>query len=73
MDNLTNAIENGECVIRIFPDFSKAFGTVNHDILLEEMEHYRIRAALYRGSGFIIPIAHSTLLILVPHLWGVKP
>ena len=43
MDKLTNAIENGEYVIGIFLDFSKAFDTVNHDILLEKLEHYGIR------------------------------
>ena len=43
MDKLTNAIENGEYVIGIFLDFSKAFDTVNRDILLEKLEHYGIR------------------------------
>ena len=43
MDKLTNAIENGEYVTGIFLGFSKAFDTVNHDILLEKLEHYGIR------------------------------
>ena len=43
MDKLRNAIENGEYVIGIFLDFSKAFDTVNHDILREKLEHYGIR------------------------------
>ena len=43
MDKLTNAIENGEYGIGIFLDFSKAFDTVNHDILPEKLEHYGIR------------------------------
>ena len=43
MDKLTNAIENGEYVIGIFLDFSKAFDTVNHDILLEKLKHYGIQ------------------------------
>ena len=43
MDKLMNAIENGEYVIGIFLDFSKAFDTVNHDILQEKLEHYGIR------------------------------
>ena len=36
MDKLTNAIENAEYVIGIFLDFSKAFDTVNRDVLLEK-------------------------------------
>ena len=33
IDKLTQAIENGEYVIGVFLDFSKAFDTVNHEIL----------------------------------------
>ena len=43
MDKITNAIDNGDYVIGIFLDFSKAFDTVNHGILLEKLCHYGIR------------------------------
>ena len=43
MDKLANAVENGEYVIGILLDFSQAFDTVNHHILLEKLEHYGIR------------------------------
>ena len=43
MDKITNATDNGDYVIGIFFDFSKAFDTVKHGILLEKLCHYGIR------------------------------
>ena len=43
MDQVTKALDNGECVIGIFLDFSKAFDTVNHSILIDKLYHYGIR------------------------------
>ena len=36
MDKITKSLENGEFVVGVFLDFSKAFDTVNHDILLQK-------------------------------------
>ena len=47
IDRLTNAVEDGEYVIGIFLDFSKAFDTVDHDILLENLYHYGIRGCAH--------------------------
>ena len=43
INELTNALENGDYVIGIFLDFSKAFNKVNHEILLDKLYHYGIR------------------------------
>ena len=43
VDKLTQAVENGEYVIGVFLDFSNAFDTVNHEILLEKLYHYGVR------------------------------
>ena len=36
MDNMINCLDNGEYVIGIFVDFSKAFDTVDHNTLLQK-------------------------------------
>ena len=43
IDKVIEAIENGEYAIGVFLDFSKAFDTVDHQILLNKLDHYGIR------------------------------
>ena len=43
IDKVIQAIEKGEYAIGVFLDFSKDFDTVDHDILLDKLDHYGIR------------------------------
>ena len=42
-ENLTEALDKGDCAIGIFLDFQKAFDTVNHNIVLDKLYVYGIR------------------------------
>ena len=41
--DIENTIESGNYAIGVFCDLSKAFDTLNHDILLSKLDHYGIR------------------------------
>ena len=43
VENLYESIENKNFTLGIFIDFSRAFDTVNHSIMLEKLHHYGIR------------------------------
>ena len=43
IDKITEALDQGNCVIGIFIDFSKAFDTVDHKLLLQKMKLYGIQ------------------------------
>ena len=42
VDKITEALDQGECVVGVFLDFSKAFDTVDHNILLKKLYKYGI-------------------------------
>ena len=43
IDKITQALDNGEIALGVFLDFSKAFDTVNFNILFKKLEKYGIR------------------------------
>ena len=42
IDNIESAIDNKQFVCGVFIDLQKAFDTVDHNILLEKIQHYVI-------------------------------
>ena len=42
VNKITEALDQGESVVGVLLDFSKAFDTVDHNILLQEMDKYGI-------------------------------
>ena len=49
MDNIESAIDNKQFVCGVLIDLQKAFDTVNHNILLEKIQHYGVRG-IAQGS-----------------------
>lgn len=43
IQHLLNEIDKGDYTIGLFIDFSKAFDSINHEILISKLEHYGIR------------------------------
>ena len=45
-DKIQSALDNKSMAVGVFVDFQKAFDTVNHQILIEKLDHYGIRGCI---------------------------
>ena len=43
IQTIRKAIDDDEFACGVFLDFKKVFDTVNHEILLKKLEHYKVR------------------------------
>ena len=70
LENVSNALENGNCALGIFLDFQKAFDTVDHKIMLDKLYCYGIRGIVHKWFSsylsnrkqFVSYNGHSSLL-----------
>jgi hypothetical protein len=68
-NNVSNALDIKEFAIGIFLDLSKAFDTVNHEILLNKLSNYYIRGCLLSlsesySSNSLIDTSKSAVAII---------
>ena len=61
LENIRNALDNGECAVGIFLDFQKAFDTVDHEILLNKLYNYGIRRVALKWFKSYISNRHQVV------------
>ena len=67
IETIKKHLDDGELVCGVFVDLQKAFDTVNHKILPENLKHYGIRNRMI-GLDPFIPTGKTTCLLRVSFL-----
>ena len=65
---MQSAIDNRSTSCGIFLDFSKAFDTVNHDILVKKLEYYGVRGIV---KDWFVSKESKLLRLIMLHLVSV--
>ena len=48
VDKISQSLDDGDYVLGLYLDFTKAFDTVNHQILLHQLENYGVRGVVLK-------------------------
>ena len=64
LDKISEALERGECVIGVFFDFSDAFDTVDHSILIKKKLRYGIEGLALSWLDDYLYIRNNVLPII---------
>ena len=77
VSTITRSLDNKYKSLGIFVDFSKAFDTINHSILLRKLEHYGIRGqvlsllANYLSNRYQYVVCDGSISTTLPVVTGV--
>ena len=67
-DKVRSLLDDGNYVISIIVDITKAFDTVDHEILLYKLDRYGIRGHAVAFLGHTLQIENNLLLLTVSNL-----
>ena len=62
VENLVDALDNGNCAVGIFLDFQKAFDTVDHGILLDKLYCYGIQGIAHDWFVSYLPNRQQSVI-----------